>query len=233
MKTGFLYGYPNKPVKEYYSYHGMTRECLIQPDPGTFEEFDNEPPYGPEQSIKIKTKLNYSLFRTRTTYLSVWNATTAYSTTGDIGQNIQQIHNYYNIKRHFCSFDTSVLMPLWKITRAYVWLQYLGQNGDGGGDLVLQSGAGDYPKYPSSTSNYNRLWYSGNCGSIHIGGGVQIKIWLNAGGLGQINVFGRTKFALRTSDDIAGNNRDGLNYIYVNIYPSKQYLMVYYRRPLT
>lgn len=39
MKTGFIYGYPNKPTKKGYSYHGVDRDCLIQPDPGPFEEY--------------------------------------------------------------------------------------------------------------------------------------------------------------------------------------------------
>ena len=46
MKTGFIYGYPNKPVKERYGYHGVDRECLIQPDPSPFEEFPTGPPLG-------------------------------------------------------------------------------------------------------------------------------------------------------------------------------------------
>lgn len=43
MKSGFLYGYPNKPLKKKYSYHGIPRDCLIQPDPDPFDEFPNNP----------------------------------------------------------------------------------------------------------------------------------------------------------------------------------------------
>jgi len=39
MKTGLIYGYPNKPGKKQYSYHGMTRDCLIQPDPPPLDEY--------------------------------------------------------------------------------------------------------------------------------------------------------------------------------------------------
>ncbi|MCK4528955.1 hypothetical protein KAW18_16440 [candidate division WOR-3 bacterium] len=46
MKTGFIYGYPNKPGKKRYSYHGVDRDCLIQPDPEPFEDFPIGPPLG-------------------------------------------------------------------------------------------------------------------------------------------------------------------------------------------
>lgn len=46
MKTGFIHGYPNKPTKKGYSYHGVDRDCLIQPDPGPFEEYPTGPPLG-------------------------------------------------------------------------------------------------------------------------------------------------------------------------------------------
>ena len=46
MKTGFIYGYPNKPGKKRYSYHGLERDCLIQPSPDPFEEFPVVSPLG-------------------------------------------------------------------------------------------------------------------------------------------------------------------------------------------
>ena len=46
MKTGFLYGYPNKPGKKRYSYHGLERDCLIQPSPDPFEDYPIGPPLG-------------------------------------------------------------------------------------------------------------------------------------------------------------------------------------------
>lgn len=39
MKTGLVFGYPNKPVNKHYGYHGMNRSCPIQPDPGIFIGF--------------------------------------------------------------------------------------------------------------------------------------------------------------------------------------------------
>jgi len=36
MKNCFLFGDPNIPGKKYYSYHGVIRDCPIQPDPGNF-----------------------------------------------------------------------------------------------------------------------------------------------------------------------------------------------------
>ena len=51
MKTGFIHGYTNKPTKKRYSYHGVDRDCLIQPDPGPFDEYPNKPEG--EEWIKI------------------------------------------------------------------------------------------------------------------------------------------------------------------------------------
>lgn len=39
MKAGFIHGYPNKPTKKRYGYHGFDRDCLIQPEPLPFDEF--------------------------------------------------------------------------------------------------------------------------------------------------------------------------------------------------
>lgn len=45
MKTGFTNSFPNKPGKKHYSYHGVDRDCLIQNEPGPFDEIDtNEDP---------------------------------------------------------------------------------------------------------------------------------------------------------------------------------------------
>lgn len=38
MKTALIFGYPNKPGKKRYSYHGLEKDCLIQRDPDPFEE---------------------------------------------------------------------------------------------------------------------------------------------------------------------------------------------------
>jgi len=163
----------------------------------------------------------------------VWENTHGYGTSNEIGINNQANARYVYVNRHFCSYDTSKIMTSWKITRAYIYCQYAGQEGDGGGSIVIQGAFGAYPKYPRDYLNYDKEHYSGNYGSIYIGSGVQIKIWLGAGGIGLINRFGRTKFAMRTSDDIGGIDRLGLNYIYTLIGSSYQYLMVYYKRPLT
>lgn len=46
MRTCFMHGFPNKPVNKYYLYHGVTRACLIQPDPGKFVCYDTKEPGG-------------------------------------------------------------------------------------------------------------------------------------------------------------------------------------------
>lgn len=44
MKTCYMHGDPNKPVRKYYYYHGELRSCLIQPDPGKFDCYDTKKP---------------------------------------------------------------------------------------------------------------------------------------------------------------------------------------------
>lgn len=39
MKAGFINAHCRKPAKKYYSYHGEVRDCLIEPDPGPFDEY--------------------------------------------------------------------------------------------------------------------------------------------------------------------------------------------------
>lgn len=39
MKTGFIQAYANIPVSKCYMYHGMIRDCNIEPDPDPFEEY--------------------------------------------------------------------------------------------------------------------------------------------------------------------------------------------------
>ena len=43
MKTGLIHGSPNKPVKKQYYYHGILRDCFIQPKPPPFDELVNIP----------------------------------------------------------------------------------------------------------------------------------------------------------------------------------------------
>ena len=40
MKTGFMQGYRNKPVKKYYTYHGQIMDCLIQPGTGPYKLYE-------------------------------------------------------------------------------------------------------------------------------------------------------------------------------------------------
>ena len=42
MKTGFLQGYRNKPVKKYYFYHGQIMDCLLQPDAEPYKMYDTK-----------------------------------------------------------------------------------------------------------------------------------------------------------------------------------------------
>jgi len=43
VKTGFINAFANKPSKKQYSYHGLNRDCLIQPKPDPFLPVDTKP----------------------------------------------------------------------------------------------------------------------------------------------------------------------------------------------
>jgi len=44
MKAGFINAFVRKPAKKYYSYHGIKKSCLTDPDPDPFEEFPLDVP---------------------------------------------------------------------------------------------------------------------------------------------------------------------------------------------
>ena len=232
MKTGFLFGYPNKPVKEYYGYHGETRDCLIQPEPGSFDDYDNLPPYGPEEYIKLPNQLQYSLWCGYFSYDQVWNYHRSFGTCDTIGQNIQLGGRYVRIYRHYVSFATNVIDPSWSITKAKIYVRTQHVEGDGGRSMILQAGVGERPLWPRQYTNYNKIQYYGNLGSVDVSHGASMIYWLTGGNLGLIKKGGRTAFAIRSIDDINGDPRSGLNYVATLIGSSYQYLELWYKRPL-
>jgi len=108
----------------------------------------------------------------------------------------------YFIQRTGIFFSTSALSNDATITSAYIRLYNIAA--DGTGDVVVQSGAPTYPHSPMIMSDYNRTNYSGDGGSIYLGGvgSGYNNLYLNSTGLSWINKTGTTKFMLRHSNDI-------------------------------
>lgn len=52
MRNGFVFGYPNKPKRKYYSYHGILMPCYDQFDPDPFITY-------PEAEIETKWVVIY------------------------------------------------------------------------------------------------------------------------------------------------------------------------------
>lgn len=157
-----------------------------------------------------------------TPYATAWNATTfplipplsGYNDPPYIGQHYSV---YYTIGRAVVYFDTSSIPSLASITSANLSLYMLPpDDSDTDYNVTIQSGMPTYPHLPFVDSDVNRLYYSGDGGSINTSGlsvNSYFNISLNATGISWINKGGYTKFMLRSSKDIAGTAPTGTEMI--------------------
>lgn len=112
----------------------------------------------------------------------------------------------YNIWRSYVYFDTSDLPDVANVTAATLSLYGETDSSTGNFDITIQSGMPTYPHDPLVTSDYDYSKYSSDGGHLtSVGWSVAgyNAITLNATGLGWVNTTGVTKFALRSSQDIA------------------------------
>lgn len=112
----------------------------------------------------------------------------------------------FEVYRSFTYFDTSTLPVGLSITSAYLSL-YVGINAsDTDFNVTIQNGQPTYPHEPTSTTDFNQIYYSGNGGSSNTSTISALNsywnISLSTDGMGWINEGGTTKFCLRSSRDI-------------------------------
>lgn len=233
MKTGFIHGYPNKPVKKRYSYHGLNRDCLIQPEPDPFEEEPILPPYGPEQEMKCYTTLRIGWYQRATTYLGARNAASGYRNAHRVGQTYSAYTGKYTIYRWGAVYVTDNIPVVAYITSVVMYLII--------GDpaplesfyLVIQSGDPIYPHEPSPLTDYAKTNYSGEYGKKHTDPSDRGRIPFNQSGIDMINRFGKTKYAVLSSRDIdAVPPRVTGGLIEINPIWDYTYLLVKYKMPL-
>lgn len=233
MKTGFIHGFPNKPTKKYYSYHGIKKDCLIQPLPPPFHEEDTKPPYGPEQLMKFNTTLPTGWEQRGYNYTVVHDNPEGRNSTNNIGGRWYWQYQlmYYNLYRGQAAFDTSPL-PECLITKAFFKAEGSFPLGCVPFTVVIRNGMPTWPKLPNPKENYGFDHYSGNGGGYYAMFGMPIEMELNALGISWINKTGYTKFAFLSENDIASWPPAQNEYITISPYADQQVLWVYYKELL-
>ena len=231
MKTGFIHTYAKKPLKKYYSYHGIVRDCLIQPDPEPFEEFPIAPPYGPLQLYIGDCNLSLGILYKNKVYITGHDKKYATSNLNGSGQTWSYYSGYFFL-RHFFSADTSDFPIDGVIESGFVHLVYAGVHDTLPFITVLQWGGGVYPHTPYNKYDFNQANYSGNYGELASGGPPSVNIPLNGNGIGIINRFGNTKFCIRSNHDINGTPQRQGSYASYGAGSSSPKIYLYYRLPL-
>lgn len=232
MKTGFIYGYPNKPVKKRYSYHGLDRDCLIQPDPGPFDDYDIGPPYGPTQYIQVSGLFNWGWYKVGPNYTIVHNSVWGQGTWSRVGQENFGGLNPYRIYRFGVGWNTSFLPDNALIVEANVQMLLVEDHSISDFSIVIRNGMPSYPHVTLNLRDYYINAYSGNGGELSTSGLLlgPIYIWITE--LSWINKYGNTKFALHSSKDIASSVPSGREYVVLGRAAASARLNIWYQMPL-
>jgi len=205
MRTGFTNAFPNKPLKKYYSYHGILMPCNIQPDPEPFIDYDTKEPGGPIVTVTfsaiMKGNLNYSWFG----YDYVHDYPTGGFYGPYIGGSFEDFGGgwlYYSLYRIVIAWDTitipvncTILDARIKTTLVNKWSTVLFS-------ITVQNGMPTYPHIPAVIGDYYYANYFGDGGSEPIHDPGPFEIELNSLGRSWVNKGGYTKFALLSDHDI-------------------------------
>lgn len=233
MKTGFIQAYANKPLKKYYSYHGIRKDCLIQPDPSSFIDYPIDWPYGPIQYMSFNNLHRVGWANANANYHTARNATEAIVYIGYVGQDYKTIWWYgYYVMRRGLIFDTSVLPGNARIRSAYIRLWIKADRSGTGFDVVIRNGGGVFPHLPYNYPDYFYANYTGNGGSSPAGGTGNFYIELTPTGLTWIRKGDKTRLALVSSRDIYSANPVSCEYLDVGNSVGNTYLYVAYQLPL-
>lgn len=233
MKTGFVQAYANIPVKKYYRYHGIIRDCLIEPDPDPFEDWPISPPYGPILYAQIIEYYTSGWYRQEQWYYEkAWNAPVANTWGSWIGQQYDSWWPGYTIYRMCMVFDLSLLPANARILSGYIHLSLRAIYAATHFDIVIVSGGGVYPSMPGDLRDYNKNNWSGNLGSINtesLGGG---NIELNSSGLLETIPGGLVRYGFRSSRDISGIAPTGQETVGITTGRNLNLLFLSYQLPL-
>jgi len=230
MKTGFINAYCHKPVKKYYSYHGEIRDCLIEPDPGTFENFPADVPYGPTQYMLFTHIYISGYYHGDQSYLVAHNAATGTFTLTRVGQAYDPGRDLYWDYRTGIAFDTIALPDNSKIVSGKMSLQVYRNDGWVPFDIIMRNGMPTFPHIYEYPGDYNIGAYWGNGGSCRFRE-IQ-EIYFNEVGVGWINKEGITKFQLISSRDLGAVPPTGLEVVTYKRTGANHRLEVGYKLPL-
>ena len=118
----------------------------------------------------------------------------------------------FDIWRCFLYFDTSALPGGATILSATLRLYGSADNSAADFLITIQTGSGGHPEDPLVVGDYDKSFYSGDGGSLTTVGfnlAGYNDIALNATGRSWINTTGTTEFGIRSSEDIAGSQPAG------------------------
>jgi len=205
MRTGFTNAFPNKPLKKYYSYHGILMPCYIQPDPEPFASYEIKPGGGP---IVTKTFLDIIFVNREQNgldYQEVHDSLAGAEYTRYVGQLRWDLGGGWSdfwIGRVFVGWNTSIIPDNATILSAKIIANIEGLKKDSPFSVTIRNGMPIYPHIPVVDSDYFFGNYSGDSGSTFVEVVGLYEIDLNAEGLKKINKTGQTKFALLSDRDI-------------------------------
>jgi hypothetical protein len=123
---------------------------------------------------------------------------------------------YYDLWRSFVFFDTSAIPDLATIDTAILGLYVETDSSTTNFNVTIQDGTPTYPHDPVTKADYYYIRYSGNGGNRStstISGAGYWNITLSTDGEGWISKTGQTKFALRSSEDIADSAPSNDEYV--------------------
>lgn len=232
MKTGFINAYCHKPAKKYYSYHGVIRDCLIEPDPDPFEEEPILPPYGPTVHMDFYTVVRLGWYQRGPNYIDISNAPVARGYQYGVGQRYHAYSGNYYIYRQTLGFDTAGLPGNAHIVSGYVHMVTAADSSITDFDIVIRSGGSICPHIPGEPGDYNKACYSGDGGSVNTASEEWGIIPLNSDGFAMVNRFGITRLALMSNRDMSMCEPSGQERVDFNPLYDLTILRIYYKLPL-
>jgi len=160
------------------------------------------------------------IYTSNAVYDTAWTAAsgTVDSSNTGIGQFISG--GTYSIFRSFFYFDTSPIPDDATITNGTLKLYGNTDVSDTDFLMTIQNGQPTYPTDPMAATDYNKVYYSGDGGSLTTVGFTTTgynNIPLNAAGLTWISKTGTTKLCVRSSREIAGTAPTGNEIVAVEV----------------
>jgi hypothetical protein len=150
-----------------------------------------------------------------------WGGISSATSTIPIGQDYSA--NTFTIYRGYLFFDTSAIPDSATINSATLRLYVQTDLSTTDFNVTIQNGQPTYPHNPLDSGDYYQAHYSGTGGtnsSSAISGVGYWNIALSSTGLGWLSTTGQSKFALRSSEDLASSMPTTPEY--VTFYSSEQ-----------